>query len=201
MTIALPAAPTQAPRRQILVATAIASASAFMLIIGMIAMWLKFRAGAPTRSSSDGLKIIKDWMPKGITIPEVAANVMLITFPVGVLMAQWAAYSAKRNDAPHRSLALAISLIIGLAIVNAQVAVYSQINIGIADGKFQTMFYAITGTMLLLVVGAMAFSLVAFFRSVGGRDNDTDVVNAHALYWYFLTAAFAVVWFVVYVQK
>jgi cytochrome c oxidase subunit 3 len=85
--------------------------------------------------------------------------------------------------------------------VNAQVAVYAQMGIGLADGQFQTMFYAITGTMLLLVVGGMAFSLVAFFRSVGGRDNDIDVVNAHAFYWYFLTAAFAVVWFVVYVQK
>ncbi|MEI6198812.1 MAG: cytochrome c oxidase subunit 3 [Actinomycetota bacterium] len=201
MTIALPAAPAPTPRRQILVATAMASASAFMLIMGMIAMWLKFRAGAPTRNSSDGLLIIKDWMPVGITIPEVAANIMLITFPVGALMAQWAAYSAKRNDAPHRSLALAICFVMGLAIVNAQVAVYSQMKIGLADGMFQTMFYAITGTMLLLVIGGMAFSLVAFFRSVGGRNNDTDVVNAHALYWYFLTAAFAVVWFVVYVQK
>ncbi len=77
MTIALPAAPAPAPRRQILVATAIACSAAFMLIIGMIAMWLKFRAGAPTRDSSDGLKIIKDWMPAGVKIPEVAANVML----------------------------------------------------------------------------------------------------------------------------
>jgi heme/copper-type cytochrome/quinol oxidase subunit 3 len=192
MTIALPAAPAPAPRRQILVATAIACSSAFMLIIGMLALWLKFRAGAPTRDSADGLKIIKDWMP---------ASVMLTTFPVGALMAQWAAYSAKRNDAPHRSLALAISFVIGLAIVNAQIAVYSQMDIGLADGQFQTMFYAITGTMLLLVAGGMVFSLVAFFRSVGGRDNDIDVVNAHAFYWYFLTAAFVVVWFVVYVQK
>ena len=201
MTIALPAAPAQAPRRQILVATAIACTSAFMLIIGMIALWLKFRAGAPTRDSADGLKIIKDWMPANVKIPEVAANVMVLTFPVGVLMAQWAAYSAKRNDSSHRSLALAISFVIGLAIVNAQVAVYSQMDIGLADGQFQTMFYAITGAMLLLVVGGMVFSLVAFFRSVGGRDNDQDVVNAHAFYWYFLTAAFSVVWFVVYVQK
>jgi cytochrome c oxidase subunit 3 len=126
---------------------------------------------------------------------------MVLTFPVGVLMAQWAAYSAKRNDSSHRSLALAISFVIGLAIVNAQVAVYSQMDIGLADGQFQTMFYAITGAMLLLVVGGMVFSLVAFFRSVGGRDNDQDVVNAHAFYWYFLTTAFSVVWFVVYVQK
>ena len=38
-------------------------------------------------------------------------------------------------------------------------------------------------------------------RSVGGRSDDTQVVTAHALYWYVLTAAFTAVWFLVYVQK
>ena len=201
MTIALPAAPAPAPRRQIVVATALASASAFMIIMGMVAMWLKFRAGAPTRSSSDGLKVIKDWMPAGITIPEVAANVMLITFPIGCVMAQWAVYSAKRRDSQHNGLAYFVCTIMGIALVNAQIAVYSQMGIGIADGSYQTMFYAITGTMLLFIAGGIAFSLVAFFRSVGGRSDEVHVATAHAMYWYFLTAAFTAVWFVVYVQK
>ena len=201
MSIALPAGPQPSPNRRITIGTAVFGAGIAAMIGSMLAIWLKFRADAPTRESSDGLKIIKDWLPKDVTVPEVAANTMFATFPVAALMAQWAAYSAKRNDSSHRSLALAISFVIGLAIVNAQIAVYSQMDIGLADGQFQTMFYAITGTMLLLVAGGMVFSLVAFFRSVGGRDNDIDVVNAHAFYWYFLTAAFVVVWFVVYVQK
>ena len=201
MTVALPTARTESPRRQLLVATALACASASMVIVGMLAMWLKFRAAAPTRDSSDGLKIIKDWLPADITIPEVAANVMLITFPVAALMAQWAVYSAKRRDSQHKSLAFGLCFVLGLAIVNAQVAVYSQMEIGLSDGPYQTMFYAITGTMVLFVLGGMAFSLVAFFRSVGGRNDDTHVASAHAMYWYFLTAAFTAMWFVVYVQK
>lgn len=201
MTIALPTARTESPRRQLLVATALACASAFMVIIGMLALWLKFRAAAPTRESSDGLKLIKDWMPDNVTIPEVAANVMLITFPIGGLMAQWAVYAAKRRDSQHKSLAFGVCFVLGLAIVNAQVAVYSQMEIGLSDGQFQTMFYAITGTMLLFVLAGMAFSLVAFFRSVGGRNDDVHVATAHAMYWYFLTAVFTAMWFVVYVQK
>ena len=63
------------------------------------------------------------------------------------------------------------------------------------------MFYAVTGTMAVLIAIGMAFSAVAFFRSVGGRDDDQQVVSAHALYWYFCTAAFVAMWFVVYVQK
>ena len=201
MSLALPAAPQQSSRRQLLVSTALVAAAAAMLMAGMIAMWMKFRAGAPTRESSDGLRIIKDWMPKSITIPEVAANTMFATFPFAALMAQWAVYSAKRRDSAHRSLALVVTFGLGIAIVNAQIAIYLQMELGLAEGAFQTLFYAITGTMMFLVIAGMAFTAVTFFRSIGGRDDDQQVVSAHALYWYFLTAAFTAVWFFVYVQK
>ena len=201
MTLALPQAADRAPRRQVFVATAIATSAMAMMVAGMLAVWMKFRAAAPTRASSDGLYQIKDWLPKDIIIPEVAANTMLVTFFVACLMAQWAVYSAKRNDARHRSLALLITSVIGVAIINAQVAVWSQMEIGVRDGAYQTMFYAITGTVVVLVAIGIAFGIAAYFRSVGGRADDQQVVTAHALYWYVLTAAFTAVWFLVYVQK
>lgn len=201
MTVALPASPAKSSSRQLVVATALVAASASMVIAGMLAMWLKFRAAAPTRESADGLYMIKDWLPKSITIPEVAANVMLVGVLLIPVMAQWAVYSAKRQDSTHRSLALLVCLGLGLAIVNAQIAVYGQMNIGIADGVYQMMFYSVTGVMLLMVAAGMAFSLVTLFRSVGGRSDDGQIVSAHALYWYFIAAAFVAMWFVVYVQK
>lgn len=201
MSLALPAAPQQSSRRQLLVSTALVAAAAAMLIAGMLAMWMRFRAGAPTRESSDGLKIIKDWMPKSITIPEVAANTMFATYPFTALMAQWAVYSAKRKDRGHTSLALLITFVLGIAIINAQIAIYMKMELGLADGAFQTLFYAITGTVMFLVIAGMAFSAVALFRQIGGRDDDQQLISAHALYWYFLTAAFTAVWFFVYVQK
>lgn len=201
MTIALPAAHAPAPKRQMLVATTAASAVAAMLMAGMLAMWLRFRAAAPVRESSDGLKLIKDWLPENLHIPEVATNTMFSTFFVGCVMAQWAVYAAKRRDTAHANVALAICFIIGAAIINAQIAVYLQFEVGIADGAYQTMFYAITGTMIVLVALAMAFTAVTLFRSIGGRATSTDVFASHALYWYAITAIFTAVWFVVYVQK
>lgn len=201
MTLALPSAPAPAPRRQLLVATALASSAAGMVMAGMLALWLKFRAAAPTRASSDGLYQIKDWLPEAIKIPEVAANTMFVGMLIVPVFAQWAVYSAKRRDAQHRSLALLICVGMGLAIINAQIAVYSQMGIGVRDGAYQSMFYAVTGVMVLMIVVGMAFSLVAFFRSVGGRVDDGQLMSAHALYWYFLATAFSVMWFVVYVQK
>ena len=201
MTLALPSAAARAPRRQVFVATALASSGAAMLLVGMCAMWMKFRAAAPVRESSDGFYMIKDWLPADIAIPEVAANTMFVTFMAACLFAQWAVYSAHRKDSRHASMALGITALMGVAIINAQVAVWSQMGIGVADGAYQSMFYAITGTVLVLVVAGLAFTAATLFRTVGGRVDDTQVVSAHALYWYVLTAAFTLVWFLVYVQK
>ena len=38
-------------------------------------------------------------------------------------------------------------------------------------------------------------------KALFGLTKELEVVSASALYWYFLTAAFTAVWFVVYVQK
>ena len=79
MTHALPAGPQPAPRRQLLVGTGLVSAAGALLIGGMLSIWLRFREAAPLRESSDGLKQIKDWLPKDIAMAEVLTNVGLAT--------------------------------------------------------------------------------------------------------------------------
>ena len=201
MTHALPAGPQPAPRRQVFIGTGLVAAAGTMLIGGMLSLWLRFRAAAPLRDSSDGLRRIKDWMPADVKMPEVLTNVALITFVVVCVMAQWAVYSSRRQDSKHTGMALGMTLLLGVALLNSLVAIYPQIEVGLADGAFQTLFYAITGTVIALVVGGIAFTLAALFKSIGGRSANTDLMNAHALYWYFLSAAYTAVWFVVFVQK
>lgn len=201
MTHALPAGPQPAPRRQLLVGTGVAAAAGTLLIGGMLSIWLRFRDAAPLRESSDGLKQIKDWMPKDLAMAEVLTNVALATVAIACVMAQWAAYSSRRNDSRHTSMALGMTLLMGVALINALVAVYPEMEIVLADGAYQTMFYAITGTLIALIAVGMGFTLAALFKSSGGRSGNTDLLNAHALYWYFLAAAYSAVWFVVFVQK
>ena len=201
MTHALPAGPRPAPRRQLLVGTGAVVAAGAMLIGGMLSIWLRFRAAAPLRESSDGLKQIKDWLPKDIAMAEVLTNVALATVGIACVMAQWAAYSSRRRDSRHTSMALGMTLLMGVALINALVAVYPEMEIVLADGAYQTMFYAITGTLIALIAAGMGFTLAALFKSSGGRSANTDLMNAHALYWYFLAAAYTAVWFVVFVQK
>lgn len=192
---ALPPAPAPPPRRQVFIGTAVASAAAVMLIGGMLAVYIRIREET-LESSADGL-----WVPQGIGIPEVPVNVMLMSFFALCLFAQWAVYAARRRDRPHIGLALGLAALIGLAIVNAQAYIYNRMELPIADTAFAGMFYAVTGAMLALVIIGVAFTGVTAFRVLGGREADTEIVAAHALYWYVLSAAFSAVWLIVYVTK
>ena len=192
MTLALPAGPAPAPRRQVFVGTALASVAGTTLIGGMLAIWALMRE----RVVSQGERFPVDYI-----IPEVATNVMLITIGTLCLFAQWAVYSARRQDRAHTGLALAVVLITGIAFVNAQAFVYVDMGMPLAETSYATMFYAITGTMVALVIAGLVYTVVAAFRSLGGRDREVEVISAHAMYWYFVAAAYAAVWFVVYVTK
>jgi heme/copper-type cytochrome/quinol oxidase subunit 3 len=107
----------------------------------------------------------------------------------------------RRADRVHAALALGLTGLLGIAIINAQAYVYNQIELPIADSGYAGMFYAITGTMLVLTIIGVVFTAVTAFRVLGGRGRDTELAAAHALFWYVLTAVFAAVWLVVYVTK
>jgi len=191
--LALPTAPAPQPRRQILVGTALVLAGVVAMVGGLLALYLKFR----TTTIDNG----DVWMPKDTKFSMVAANVMLITLlPIGIF-AQWAVYSAKRDDKPHTALALGLTGLIGLAFINAQAFIFATSAIPADQGTYSYLFYAITGVVMALAIAGVVFTAVTAFRYLGGRTTDRAIVSAHALYWYAFSAVFAVVWFVVYVTK
>ena len=101
----------------------------------------------------------------------------------------------------HTALALGLVALMGIAVINAQAYVYSQMDLPVAEGGYPGMFFAITGTVTALMIVGLMFTAVTAFRHLGGRTADREIVAAHALYWYVLTTAFIAVWFVVYVTK
>ena len=191
--IALPSSPAAAPRRQIFVGTALACGAAVSLFGGMLAMWLRMRDA--------GIKADGRWVPEGVAVPMVPANIMLLAFiPIGVF-AQWAVYAAKRDDKQHTAVALGLVGVLGLMVINAQAYIYSQMKLPADGGTYNSMFYTLTGVLMAAAIAGVVFSAVTAFRFLGGRTSDREVVSAHALYWYALSAAYALLWFVVYVTK
>lgn len=190
---ALPPAPAPAPRRQLFVGTAIACAAGALLYGTMTAMYLRFRDEAITTG--------QEWRPKSAIVPEVATNIMWISFLAIFVFAQWAVYAARREHRTYVGLALGLVAIVALAVINGQAFTYFQMNLGVADGTYQLLFYGLTGTFVALMIIGLVFTLVATFRYLGGRTRDREILSAHAMYWYFMGAVYTVLWFVVYVTK
>ena len=191
--LALPTAPAPQPRRQLLVGTALVLAAVIALMGGLLALFLRFRTATIDNGDT--------WLPKDVKFSMVAANIMLISLLPICIFGQWAVYAAKRDDKPHTGLALLLTGLIGLAFVNAQAFIYATTNLGVAQGTYSYLFYAVTGVSMALAVIGVAFSAVTAFRYLGGRTTDRAIVTAHAMYWYAYSAVFTVVWFVVYVTK
>lgn len=191
----IPVAAAAPPRRQLLVATALASMAALMLMGGMLAIWLLER-GKWLDDSFNG-----PWLPDGVEIPGVATNVMLITALVIPLFAQWAVSASKRGDRAQLAMALGVVILLAIAIVNAQLYVYGVMDMGVAGSGYAGMFYAITGLSVVLAIIGLLFAAVAAFRGFGGRETESELLAAHALYWYVYAAAYAALWLIVFVTK
>ncbi|MEO5723466.1 MAG: cytochrome c oxidase subunit 3 [Ilumatobacteraceae bacterium] len=191
--LAIHAGPEPAPRRQLFVGTAIACAGMVTLVGGMLATWLRLREQALDSGVS--------WVPKKVVISMVPANVMLLAFIPICVFAQWAVYAARRDDRPNTALAIGLTALMGLAVINAQAFMFAQLKMPVTGGAYNSMFYAVTITFVVLVIVGVGFSAITAFRYLGGRESDREIVTAHALYWYSLSAVFCALWFVVYVTK
>ncbi len=189
---ALAAPPAPPARRQVLVGMSLATVAMTMLTGGMLGVWMLLRS----RMIDAG----NDWVPSGVTIPEVPSNIMLIAFAPVCVCAQWAVWSAKRDDRPNALLALGITALLALMIINAQFFIYYEFGVALADGTYGTLFFGITGMFVALMIIGLLVTAVTAFRVFGGRT-DGELLAAHAIYWYALSAVFAAIWFVVYVTK
>ncbi len=191
---ALTAGPARPPRRQVFVGTALACVAGTMLYGGMVALYIRLRQSELNAGSGV-------WKPADSIVPEVATNNMLIAFLAVFVFTQWAVHAARRGYRSHVGMALGLVALVGVAIINGQAFAYRQMDLGIADGTYQMMFYALTGTFLALMIVGLVFTMVTAFRYLGGRIHDREIVAAHAMFWYFLGAVYSVLWFVVYVTK
>ncbi len=188
----LPGVAPAAPKRQLFVGTAVACVGASALVGGMLAIWSLLRE----RAVSTGARFPLDYI-----IHEVATNVMLMTIWSICLFAQWAVYSGSRGDRSHTALALGVTGVLAVAFLNAQAFTWSQMGVEIQDAGYGALFYAMTGTIFAIAVVGLLYTVIAAFRALGGRLSDSDVLIAHALYWYWAAAAYTAIWFLVYVTK
>jgi heme/copper-type cytochrome/quinol oxidase subunit 3 len=184
---ALPPAPEPHRRNVTLIGTVLAIAAGTMLVGGLLGSYFAMRDAIAEANGT--------WIERG-ALPNVALAVTYATLLMSSFTAQWAVSAIKMDERRQANVALAITLVLGVAFVNGLTFCWAQLGQTAGDGAYGTHMYAVTVTHLLLVLAAHVYLVVMGFRVLGGQfgPRNTEFVASAAAFWHFTVAAGAVIY-------
>jgi heme/copper-type cytochrome/quinol oxidase subunit 3 len=192
--LALPPAAPPARPRVLLVGTGLAVAGTLMAFAGLMGVYLAQRRAVLAQGGT--------WLPEGTNIPLTPGTIGMATMLLSAVTIWWAVDAVGRNDRPSAYLALGLTIMFGLAVINSTTFLYTQMGL-VATTKAGLLIYAVTGAHLAMIVAGLVYALVMTVRTLGGEyhGRDREGLVAAALFWYATIAVYAVIWFAIYVTK
>ena len=188
-----------APRRRTLqVGTGFAAGAMLMYFGALLGIYLSersdFRAANPGAS----------WIPGGARMELTAPTLIAWTLLISAVTMQWAVRATAKSDRRHVVLALAVTALFGVAVINQLVFYYRQMGLEIDDGSTATpLLYVLSGSFLFFLVAALIFLFIMAVRVLASSQPSLhiDGMAAAALFWYVLIFLFWVFWLGVFVAK
>lgn len=183
--------------RVLLIGTSLAGAAITVYFAGLLGIYLAARHSVVSAGEV--------WLADGNPIPLTPANLAMATMLLSCVTMAWAVDAVSRNDRTGAYFALGMTVLFGGAVINAVAFLYQQTGLPIAGeaNAAGLLFYALTGSHIALIVGALVYVAVMTIRTLGGEygGRDREGIVAASLIWYLTTALFAVIWYAVYVTK
>lgn len=192
MASTVPAAPTRP--RTLVIASAFGTGSVLMYFGGLFALYFSIRA--------DALAWGSQWYPEG-AIQLVPGGMNMATLAMSAITMAWAVQAVLNDDRVHAMIAMALTAVLGIAMVNQTVFYFMDIGLPIDASEAATMLYVIVGSHLVMVAVGVLWLGMLLLRTLGGQDTNRhrDLVSAAALYWYAAVAVYSVIWVGIYIAK
>ena len=187
--------PPPARPRVLLVGSALASGSAAMVLLALVALYARVR--------SDVLAGGEAWLPEEANLPLSPGTMGLVTLTMSLVTAAWIVQALRTGDRVHTMIAFGVTLLLGAAYINVTAFGWQQLGLGIEDSTQALLIYTITGLHVAMTGVGMLFLLVMAFRALGGQltGRSAEGMLAAVLYWYVTVGAFAVVWYTITITK
>lgn len=192
MASTVPAAPTRP--RTLVIASAFGTGSVLMYFGGLFAVYFSIRA--------DALAWGSQWYPEG-AIQLVPGGMNMATLAMSAITMAWAVQAVLNDDRVHAMIAMALTAVLGIAMVNQTVFYFMDIGLPIDASEAATMLYVIVGSHLVMVAVGVLWLGMLLLRTLGGQDTNRhrDLVSAASLYWYAAVAVYSVIWVGIYIAK
>jgi heme/copper-type cytochrome/quinol oxidase subunit 3 len=180
--------------RTLLVGTAFATAASLMFFVGLFGIYLRQRAGA--------LDAGVEWIGEGV-ISLVPGGMMMTTMGMSVITMQWAVYAIARDDRPRAYLALGLTALFGVAVINQTAYLYTTMELVVSETVPALLIYMITGAHLLMLGIAIVFVALMAFRALAGQfsSRQADGVAAAAMFWHATVLVYALIYYGIYITK
>ena len=192
MGTTIPTAPTRP--RTLVVASAFGTGSVIMYFGGLFALYFSTRA--------DALAWGTQWYPEG-AIQLVPGGMNMATMAMSAITMGWAVHSVLNDDRVHAMIAMVLTAVLGIAMVNQTVFYFMDIGLPIDASEAATLLFTIVGSHLVMVAVGVLWLGMLLLRTLGGQDTSRhrDLVSAVALYWYAVVAVYSVIWIGIYIAK
>ncbi len=192
MASTVPTAPTRP--RTLVIASAFGTGSVLMYFGGLFAVYFSIRA--------DALAWGSQWYPEG-AIQLVPGGMNMATLALSAITMAWSVQAVLNDDRVHAMIAMALTAVLGIAMVNQTVFYFMDIGLPIDASEAATMLYVIVGSHLVMVAVGVLWLGMLLLRTLGGQDTNRhrDLVSAAALYWYATVAVYSVIWVGIYIAK
>ena len=178
--------PLPAPRRTVLGMLLVVGAEA-MVLGTLLATYFAIKGGSPR------------WPAKGVKLGTYLPTVITITAAMSAVAAAWMVHAVRRNDQRNGFAAAVLTIVLGLAMANAQW--YSMHKAGFAASKhaYGTLYYLLIGFHLVhLVAGIVMLVIVAGQILAGHVHRDDGNVRAASIFWQFGNAAWFSIMFTLF---
>ena len=189
-----PPAPPARPR-VLLIGSALASGSAAMVVLALVAQYAQLRR--------DVISGGKTWLPEEANIQLTPGNMGMVTLIMSMVTVAWIVHALRNDDRTHALLAFGVTLLLGAAFINVTVFGWQQLGLGASGSTQALLIYTITGLVVAMVGVGMLFLAVMAFRALGGQltGRSAEGVVAAVLFWYVTVAVYAVVWYAITITK
>ena len=177
-----------------MIAALLGSSAAVIAFCALAALYVQQRQ--QTRSVGE------EWFPAS-SIEMGPAGMMMVTLALSVVAVQWAVQAAHAEDRPHGFMALGVTLLLGVAVLNQFWFVYQNTGLVVDESNAALLFYAVTGSFLVMLVAAMMMIVIITVRALLGAFNSglAYTIQAAAVFWHATVLCYCLVWYIVFITK
>jgi heme/copper-type cytochrome/quinol oxidase subunit 3 len=181
--LAPPRPATEVPKGSNLMGALLVLAADGMVLATLLATWFTLKAGTP------------HWPATKVSLSTYLPTMVTVTAVMSAFSVQWLVSSIRRNDQRSGAAAAVLTVVLGLAVVNAQWYSMVRAKMAFNGHAYSTLYYLLIGYHAVHVALGIGAVILVGSRAVAGHfgRKNYDAVRATAAFWYYGTAAWAVI--------